>query len=153
VVTAPHPFVDYWSLVARLSEVHGVRSRGVDEVRRAQAARLQALVRNARERSPFYRDRYRFVRADAWALDELPVVGKRELMDHFDTWVTDPVVTLERVRAHVADPALIGAPLPGGHTVWKSSGTRGEPGLFVHDAEAIATYQALVAVQPPAAPC
>ena len=33
------------------------------------------------------------------------------------------------------------------YDIWKSSGTTGEPGIYVQDAEALATYDALIAVQ------
>jgi hypothetical protein len=35
---------------------------------------------------------------------DLPVVDKRLMMVHFDDWVTDPRLTLERVRGFAARP-------------------------------------------------
>ena len=139
-------FVDYWALTARLSDIHRTRSRGAAELLRVQRVRLQGLLKHARDRSAFSRERYAGMRPDV-PLEELPVVTKRELMERFDDAVTDPAVTRERVAAFVADRSRIGQPFLERYTVWKSSGTRGEPGWFVQDPQAMLTYQALVGVQ------
>jgi phenylacetate-coenzyme A ligase PaaK-like adenylate-forming protein len=47
------------------------------------------------------------------------------------------------VQAFVADPELVGVPFQGGYYVCASSGTTGDPGMFVHDADAVAVYRAL----------
>jgi phenylacetate-coenzyme A ligase PaaK-like adenylate-forming protein len=68
-------------------------------------------------------------------------------MRHFDDWVTDPSIRLEELRRFLADPARIGEPWRGHHTVWESSGTRGEPGVFAQDAQAMAVYDTLEALR------
>lgn len=82
------------------------------------------------------------------ALDALPVVRKPELMAQFDAWVTDPRLTLAALRRFVADPARIGEGFEG-VVAWESSGSSGEPGLFVQDASALAVYDALEALRRP----
>lgn len=82
-------------------------------------------------------------------LDALPAVRKPELMAHFDEWVTDPRLTLPALRRFVADPARIGEAFEGAYVVWESSGSSGEPGLFVQDAAAMAVYDALEALRRP----
>jgi phenylacetate-CoA ligase len=58
-----------------------------------QRARLQDLVRYARSASPYYRLRYRHLPPGEVDLQSLPPVTKRDLMEHFDEWVTDPDIT------------------------------------------------------------
>lgn len=82
-------------------------------------------------------------------LSALPVVRKPELMAQFDAWVTDPRLSLPALRRFVADPARIGEPFEGRYVVWESSGSSGEPGLFVQDAAAMAAYDALEALRRP----
>jgi phenylacetate-coenzyme A ligase PaaK-like adenylate-forming protein len=43
----------------------------------------------------------------------------------------------------VTDPKRVGEPYLGRYAAWSSSGTTGEPGLFVHDGHALAVYDSL----------
>lgn len=111
-----------------------------------QQRRLAALLAHARAGSAWWRHRLRGLAPSGpalQALHALPVLHKATLMRHLDDALTDPGVTAAALRAFVADPARVGMPGPGGHAVWESSGSRGEPGLFVHDAGALAVYDAL----------
>ena len=71
-------------------------------------------------------------------LQDLPIVHKAELMHRFSDWVTDPAVTLEALQRFTADPTQIGDPFLGRYAVWESSGSSGEPGIFIQDAAAMA---------------
>ena len=79
--------------------------------------------------------------------DALPVVTKSELMADFDRWVTDRSLTRAGVENFLADRAHIGERYLGRYAIWKSSGTSGEPGIFVQDSAALSTYDAMIAVQ------
>jgi len=61
------------------------------------------------------------------------------------TFLADPRVRLQDLRAFLADPAKIGEPYAGEYMVWQSSGSSGEPCVFVQDARAMAVYDALEA--------
>lgn len=117
------------------------------EQRREQ--RVAAMLQHAWRHSRLYRERWRDAVGpdgpDASRIADLPVVRKAELMGRFDDWVTDPEVTWQRVQAFVADPSRAGLPFLGRYAVWESSGTTGEPGVFVHDEHALAVYDALEA--------
>ena len=75
---------------------------------------------------------------------DLPVVDKRLMMVHFDDWVTDPRLTLERVRGFAADPENLGELLDGRYAVWSSSGTSGEPALYLKDRASLNLYEQLL---------
>ena len=79
----------------------------------------------------------------------MPIVRKAELMRSFDTWCCDPALRLEPLRRFVADPGNIGRPFLDRYTVWESSGSSGEPAVFVQDAAAMAVYDALEALRKP----
>lgn len=66
---------------------------------------------------------------------------KPELMARFDEWVGDPAVTRADVERFVADPDRAGEPFLGRYYVCSTSGTTGEPALFVHDPAAMAVYR------------
>ena len=112
-----------------------------------QAARLARLVEHAARASPRYRRLLRGANPAEVKLTSLPVTSKHELMRSFAEWVCDPRLQLAELRAFVADPSRIGQPYLGRYTVWESSGTSGESGIFVQDEHAMAVYDALEAVR------
>ena len=122
-----------------------------------QFERLNALLRAATQGSPWWRERLdrigpaRAVPHDAADLLRLlPVSRKRELMDRFPDWVTDPALDLAALRAFAADTALQGQSYLGRALVWESSGSSGEPALFVQDAQSLAVSDAIEATLGPA---
>jgi phenylacetate-coenzyme A ligase PaaK-like adenylate-forming protein len=64
-------------------------------------------------------------------------------MADFNRWATDPRLQLPGLRQWTADPANIAKPYADEWIVWESSGTSGQPGIFVQDAQAMAVYDAL----------
>lgn len=113
-----------------------------------QQRRLAALL-EAAAGSPLYRRLLTRGHPPAQALAGLPVMHKAELMHRFDDWVTDPRLRLDALRTFTADPQAIGTPWLGRYTVWESSGSSGEPGLFVQDERAMAVYDALEGLRRP----
>jgi putative adenylate-forming enzyme len=132
---------------ARIAGTWAVRGAGAEAIAHAQRERLDALVAIARRDSPFYRARYRHLPPGTPPLAQLPVVTRRDLMAHFDDWVTDRAVTRAGVEAFIADPARIGERYRDRYLVWKSSGTSGEPGIYVQSEDAVSTYDAMVLAQ------
>ena len=118
-----------------------------EAIARRQATRLTLLLARAARDSPLYRRLLRGVKPSTVTLDSLPVTNKRELMRRHAEWVCDPRLRLDELRAFVADPTRIGEPYLGRYTVWESSGTSGEPAIFVQDPQAMAVYDALESVR------
>ena len=139
--------LDWWSTFARTCEIAWTRQCGREAIDAAAAQRVADIVRFAREHSRFYRDAWQRLPVDGIALERLPIVRKRDLMAHFDHWVTDPAVTRLGVDAFLRDKRRVGCRFLDRYIVWKSSGSTGEPGIFVEDAFALTTYDALLAVQ------
>jgi phenylacetate-CoA ligase len=98
-------------------------------LRARQQAQLEALVRHAREHSPFYRER---LPDGPVALDRLPVLEKPELMERFDEIVTDRRLHRDELLAWIEsrrrDELLHGA-----YRVMTTSGSSGRKGLFLYD--------------------
>lgn len=112
-----------------------------------QQARLTALLGYARSQSSFYRDLYAHLPDPTPKLQELPAVTKSALMASFDAWVTDPALTARGVHSFIADKELIGSTYLDRFVIWTTSGTSGEPGIFIQDGESLALYIALAAVR------
>ena len=95
-----------------------------------QARTLRLLREHAYANSPFYRRFHKGL--EDRPLDELPVLSKALLMEHFDELVTDPMVRLADVEGHVS--ALRGNErFLGRYYVASTSGSTGRRGLFLWD--------------------
>ena len=91
---------------------------------------LQLLREHAYARSPFYR-RFHKDMLDR-PLNQLPILTKATLMEHFDELVTDPSVRLANLEEHLA--SLRGNErFLGRYWVASTSGTSGQRGLFLWD--------------------
>jgi phenylacetate-CoA ligase len=136
-----------------LAQVHGGLKTGWDlavaerlgerAIAPSRAARLRALLDRAVSGSGFYRRLYGASRGADLALSDLPVTKKADLMAAFDQWVTDPAITRRDVDRFLADPSRIGR-LHRGYFVCTSSGTTGDPGVFVYDRRAITVFRAMM---------
>ncbi|MBO4207825.1 phenylacetate--CoA ligase family protein [Micromonospora echinofusca] len=126
-----------------LRDMRRARRGGPEAVQRRQRARLTAMVRHARARSPYYRELYRDLPAHVADVGLLPVTTKRELMARFDDWVTDPAVTLDAARAFIDDPSRVGDLLLGRYRVGTSSGSTGVRGIFLFDDRSTAVTSAM----------
>jgi phenylacetate-CoA ligase len=138
--------IAYWNSLSRLSEIWLTRSAGKESVDAARHRRFNALLRFARNRSPFHREAYGGLPERDLDPCELPIITKTALMARFDDWVTDPEVNLAGITTFIADRQHIGQRYLGRYIVWKSSGSTGEPGIYVQDGNALATFDALMAV-------
>ena len=139
------PLLSLLGDTGRAVDIWSAGRAGSREIRKRQSERLGDLVRFARRRSPFYRRLYESLPDDISDIGSLPPVSKTDLMASFDDWVTDREVTLDSVSLFVNDKGRIGDLFEDRYTVWKSSGTSGYPGIFLHDLRATAIYDQLFA--------
>jgi len=139
---------DPWQSAAVAADVAAATFASAAQLEARRAMRLRRLLEVAVERSPLYREWLGPQGARA-ALEDLPVVRKAELMTRFDDWVTDPALRIDELRRFIDDPANIARPYLGRYLVWESSGSSGQPGVFVQDAAAMAVYDALQTLRRP----
>ena len=120
---------DVYPIVGELT-AHNAWSR--DQLLEQQRRRLDATLRHAVEVSPYYKDVLgRLVDAGA-PLEELPILTKSTLMEHWDRIVTDPRLRLQDVEAHLAGDRP-GSLLLDEYRVCATSGTTGERAVVVYD--------------------
>jgi phenylacetate-coenzyme A ligase PaaK-like adenylate-forming protein len=114
-----------------------------------QAKRLADLLVAAARGSRLYARLLKGHDPAGGCLHDLPAVHKTELMYRFDEWVTDPAIRLDALLRFTADRGRIAEPFGGRYVVWESSGSSGEPGVFVQDTRAMAVYDTLEALRRP----
>lgn len=146
---APVP-VDPWLSGTVAMDVALASHASADSIAGRQARRLGELLAAARLRSPLYCRLLAGRDLGSLRLGDLPVMHKADLMQCFDEWVADPGLRLDDMRRFVADRQRIAEPFLGRYVVWESSGSSGDPGIFVQDATAMAVYDALEALRRPA---
>ncbi len=103
-------------------------TRGRIEAYRSK--RLRQLREYALVHSPFYRSFHKGL--ESRPLAELPVLQKRHLMESYDDVVTDPDIRLQSIRAFISSE-IDSSLFLGRYRVCATSGTSGEPGVFVYD--------------------
>lgn len=108
----------------RAATLHGAR------LAEWQAQRVESLVDDVRELSPFYRALWDGRSTDAWRM--FPTVDKHSMMASFDTFTTIGVSRAAAMRVAIdAEQRHDFSAMVHGHTVGLSSGTSGHRGLFV----------------------
>lgn len=116
-----------------LFDMWKARKQGIAAITKRQHDRLAEMVAFARANSPYYHELYQDLPERVEDPKLLPVTNKKELMAHFDDWVTDREVTIEKVRPFVENPDLFGKQFLDKYLVNTTSGTTGTHGIFLTD--------------------
>ncbi|MCO8246327.1 MULTISPECIES: phenylacetate--CoA ligase family protein [unclassified Haladaptatus] len=103
------------------------------EINARQQRRLEDLLDFTSRESRFYKRLYGDIQFPITNLEDLPITSKPMLMEHFEDIVTDTAVTRNEIDAFVEDENAIGKRFLGRYPVWTTSGTTGEPGIFLQD--------------------
>lgn len=113
---------------------YAIRDRNLtqDEVLKIQKERLKVLVNYARENSPYYHNLYKELGTDP-DFKDLPITTKHSLMESFDTWPTDPKITLKAVTEFMSDEDNVGRYLQDKCSVSMTSGSTGRPCIVLTD--------------------
>ena len=101
-----------------------------------QQRQLDSLVRYAVKHSPFYKELYRSVPMDGpVAIETLPVIDKRMILDNFDRVVTDARLNLDQLYDYI-DKLSHDDYHRGEYRVLTTSGSTGLKGIFIFDRDA-----------------
>ena len=136
-----------WRWASFATDAGWTQAAGRVAIERLRHERLARLLAWTRRHSRFYAAHWGAAPRHDLRLADLPPVHKAALMARFDEWVTDAAVTRKGVEAFTRDLGRIGESFLGRYAVFSSSGTTGVPGLIVHDADALAVYDALGATR------
>ncbi|WP_072390095.1 phenylacetate--CoA ligase family protein [Hyphomicrobium sp. CS1GBMeth3] len=109
-----------------------------EKIKAKQEKRLRALLAHAVAHSPYYRRRLSGIDITRCAIENLPILTKAEMMEHYDELVTDPRLKKAELSAFVDDLSNLGKLYLGRYGVSHTSGSQGQPALIVQDQDALA---------------
>ncbi len=113
-----------------------------EAIEQRQRLRLTRLLQAAR-RAPYWERQLRGTDPARTALADLPVTRKPEAFAEFDARIGDASVHRADLDHFCADHGCVGTPYLGRYWVWTSSGSTGQPAIYVQDLAAMAVYDAL----------
>ena len=139
----PPPPFDAWSWMQAFQQTWLAQLDPTGMGRQLRDLRLARLIRCAQQGSPLYARRA----PGARTLADFSPIGKAELMHDFDLWATDRRITRQAAETLLHSDADVSSAWLGDYLLWTSSGTSGEPGIFVQDTAALAAFDAMDALR------
>jgi phenylacetate-coenzyme A ligase PaaK-like adenylate-forming protein len=110
-----------------------VLGQRLEQIVAVQQQRLRSLVAAAKEGSPFHAERLKHIDPNRFELGDLPTLSKAEMMQNFDSFVTDRRLRLAELEAFVSDPSRLGQWYLGEFAPSRTSGTQGLKAMIVQD--------------------
>ena len=107
-----------------------------------QQKRLKELISYVKVNSPYFAALYEHIDENA-PLSALPVTNKKEMMTHFDQWITDRSITKAKVEHFMSDISNVGTKLDGKYLVYTTSGSTGNPCVVLYDESTINVSSAI----------
>lgn len=99
---------------------------------RIRKKRFHKIVSYAKQNSPYYKELYKDI-GDKLDISDLPPTNKKELMSHFDDWITDRSIKLSDIYEFMGDLDNIGRKLKGDYLIFTTSGSTGNPLVMLCD--------------------
>ena len=120
-------------LLSRIVRERWALRAGPEGIKSRQNDRLKALVKHAKNNSPFYAERLRDVDPNAFSLQQLPTLTKTTMMEHFDRFLTVRDLKLADLEGFVDKPDNLGQWYRDQYALSRTSGTQGLKALIVQD--------------------
>ena len=130
------------SLIKALALIKRADRMGNSERVALQQKRLKELISYVKGNSPYFAELYEHIDENA-PLSALPVTNKKEMMTHFDQWITDRSITKAKVEHFMSDISNVGTKLDGKYLVYTTSGSTGNPCVVLYDESTINVSSAI----------
>lgn len=132
------------SLISAMIKTYKGNRLSQDEIKKLQLKRLRKLAEYARNNSSYFKELYTGV-GDDFRLEELPTTNKIEMMKHFDNWITDSNITMQKIEEFTSDIENVGRMIDGKYLIFKTSGSTGNPATILYDKQNIDVASAVAA--------
>lgn len=97
-----------------------------------QQKRFRKLIAYVKENSPYFSRLYEEIDITA-PLSSFPATNKKEMMAHFDEWLTNRSVSRKQVEYFMSDLSNVGTKLNEKYLVYTTSGSTGNPCIVLYD--------------------
>ena len=132
------------SLINSMIKTYKGNRLNQEQIKKLQYKRLKKLVEYARNNSLYFKELYAGI-GDNFKLEELPITNKIEMMKHYDNWLTDSSITMQRIEEFTSDIENIGRMIDGKYLIFKTSGSTGNPATILYDKQNIDVASAVAA--------
>jgi phenylacetate-coenzyme A ligase PaaK-like adenylate-forming protein len=117
---------------AKSNALQRLASAPAEKIAHLQRERLQKIVRLAKDRAPYYRDKLAGLNPERVELADIPSSTKTELMAHFADALTVHDVRRGDVERFLLDDHNLGSYFLGKFVVTHTSGSQGRPLLLIY---------------------
>ncbi|MGB8658228.1 MAG: hypothetical protein WCE90_10665 [Candidatus Zixiibacteriota bacterium] len=129
-----------FNLLKKIRQVKNAEKMTAQQIRLLQEKRLKDLLKHVSQKSRFYKRYYQeqgitIDKVDRISLQDLPLINKKIMMEHYDDFVCDPVLKREDLEKFISDPSNRGKKYRNSYHVIHTSGSTGTIGLFVYGAD------------------
>lgn len=137
------------NIMLKIKQMKKAETMSLEQLESVQHKRFEKLWKHVIQCSEFYRNYYQehgvnLEKIDRIALEDLPIIDKSMMMEHFDLFVCDKNLQKNELEKFVSDPALVDKKYKGTYEVIHTSGSSGRIGLFVYGPNDWSRLKALV---------
>ncbi len=128
--------MDLWQSLrfgVKALQLNAMASAPIEKILDQQRTRLAKLVDHAKSHSRYLGEKYRDIDTNDFIIDDLPTSNKRELMEHFDDWLTVDGVDRQEVETFFADESNLGKLYRDKYVLSHTSGSEGQSLILVKD--------------------
>ena len=132
------------SLIRAMIKTYKANNLKRKDIEKLQEKRLKKLVEYAKANSPYFKELYAQIGKE-FKLQDLPATNKIEMMKHFDNYITDSNVNMQKIEEYTRDIENVGRKINNKYLIFRTSGSTGNPATILWDGQNIDVASAVAA--------
>lgn len=128
--------LDFIRFLYTANRYSAIMKRSQEHILAVQEKRFRQLLRHTQAHSKYYRDRWKGINIETCKLQDLPILTKADLMEHFEDVVTDPRLKKEPIIEFMSNLDNIGSYFLDEFVVSHTSGSQGQAAIIVQPKDA-----------------
>lgn len=128
--------LDFIRFLYTANRYSAIMKRSQEHILAIQEKRFRHLLRHTMAHSKYYQDRWKRINIETCKLQDLPILTKADLMEHFEDVVTDSRLKKEPIIEFMTNLDNIGRYFLGEFVVSHTSGSQGQAAIVVQPKDA-----------------